>query len=42
MILMDFKITYIIHIPSQNIWEHLGQFGDLDIKTSQGSKLGKK
>ena len=24
------------------IWEHLGQFGGLDIKTSQGSKLGKK
>ena len=32
----------IIHIPSHNIWEHLGKFGDLDIKTSQGSKLGKK
>ena len=25
-----------------NIWEHLDQFGDLDIKTSQRSKLGKK
>ena len=24
-----------------NIWEHLDQFGDLDIKTSQRSKLGK-
>ena len=32
----------IIHTPSQNIWEHSGQFGDLDIKTSQRSKLGKK
>ena len=28
----------IIHIPYQNIWDHLGQFGDLDIKTSERSK----
>ena len=28
----------IIDKHSHNIWEHLGQFGDLDIKTSQRSK----
>ena len=32
----------IIHTPYQKIWEHLGQFGDLDIKTSQRSKYEKK
>ena len=34
--------SIIIHVPSEKIWKHLGQFGGLDIKTSQGSKLGKK
>ena len=35
-------IFNIIHIRSEKIGEHLGQFVGLDIKTSQGSKLGKK
>jgi len=29
----------IIHVPSEKIWKHLGQFGGLDIKTSQEPKL---
>ena len=29
----------IIHVPSDKIWKHLGQFGGLDIKTSQEPKL---
>ena len=31
----------IIHLPSYKIWNHLGQFGGLDIKTSQEPKLRK-
>ena len=38
----SYSILNIIHTPSQNIWEHLGQFGDLDIKTSQKSIYEKK
>ena len=29
-----FLIYIIIHVPSEKIWNHLGQFGGLDIKTS--------
>ena len=36
--LKSYSSINIINTPSQNIWEHLGQFGDLDIKTSQRSK----
>ena len=31
----------IIHVPSKKIWNHLGQFGGLDIKISQEPKLWK-
>ena len=31
----------IIHLPLEKIWKHLGQFGGLDIKTSQELKLSK-
>ena len=31
----------IIHVPSEKIWNHLGQFEGLDIKTSQEPKLRK-
>ena len=27
-------VYIIIHVPSDKIWNHLGQFGGLDIKTS--------
>ena len=36
--LTSYSSFNIIHIPPHNIWEHFGQFGDLDIKTSQRSK----
>ena len=36
--LKSYSILNIIHIPSYNTLEHLGQFGDLDIKTSERSK----
>ena len=32
--LKSYLISYIIHVPSDKIWEQLGQFGGLDIKTS--------
>ena len=38
----SYLIYIIIHVPFEKIWKHLGQFKGLDIKTSQGSKLGKK
>ena len=35
-------LSYIIrHVPSEKIWKYLGQFGGLDIKTSQEPKLRK-
>ena len=33
--------SIISHVPSKKIWKHLGQFGGLDIKTSQEPKLWK-
>ena len=32
--LASYLIYIIIHVPSEKIWNHLGQFGGLDIKTS--------
>ena len=38
----EWYLSYIIiHVPSEKIWKHLGQFGGLDIKTSQEPKLWK-
>ena len=37
-----YLIYIIIHVPLEKIWNHLGQFGGLDIKTSQEPKLRKK
>ena len=34
-----YLIYIIIHVSSEKIWKHLGQFGGLDIKTSQETKL---
>ena len=40
---LELYLSYTIsHVPSAKIWKHLGQFGGLDIKTSQESKLRKK
>ena len=36
-----YLIYIIIHVPLQKILKHLGQFGGLDIKTSQEPKLRK-
>ena len=37
-----YLIYIIIHVPLEKIWKNLGQFGGLDIKTSQEPKLWKK
>ena len=34
-----YLIYILINLPSEKIWKHLGQFGGLDIKTSQEPKL---
>ena len=37
---LELYLSYIIiHLPSEKIWKHLGQFVGLDIKTSQKPKL---
>ena len=33
---LELYLSYIIiHVPSEKIWKHLGEFGGLDIKTSR-------
>ena len=34
-----YLIYIIIHVPSDKIWKHMGQFGGLDVKTSQEPTL---
>ena len=37
---LELYLSYIIiHVPSDKIWKNLGQFGGLDIKTSQEPKF---